>query len=298
MRVIVLRALPGRRSMLFHQPTQHVASTLFMNTFFKFRSYFMILRRVYKSALATRDGRARCKELMTKMLRLSPQSVMNGPSAQCEERLQDGAEILNSTVAALKDGQVVAVPTDTIYGLACLAQNSNAIKKVYDIKGRKGQKPLAICVGEIKDIYKYCKVSVKEELIGELLPGPVTLVLERAEVLNTDLNPFTPLVGVRIPDHAFMRRLCQMCGEPLALTSANISSHSSTVAVHEFQDLWPRLAVVVDGGPIGDKSRLGSTVVDLSVLGKYRIIRPGCAFSSTVEVLEHKYGLSEDTGDQ
>lgn len=55
---------------------------------------------------------------------------------------------------ALKDGQVVAVPTDTIYGLACLAQNSNAIKKVYDIKGRNGQKPLAICVGEIKDIYK------------------------------------------------------------------------------------------------------------------------------------------------
>lgn len=66
----------------------------------------------------------------------------------------DGAEILNSTVKALKDGQVVAVPTDTIYGLACLAQNSNAIKKVYDIKGRNGQKPLAICVGEIKDIYK------------------------------------------------------------------------------------------------------------------------------------------------
>lgn len=87
MRVIVLRALPGRRSTLFHQPTQHVAPTLSMNPF-KFSSYFMILRRVYKSALATRDGRARYKELMTKMLRLSPQSVMNGPSAQCEERLQ------------------------------------------------------------------------------------------------------------------------------------------------------------------------------------------------------------------
>ncbi|KAM9512476.1 threonylcarbamoyl-AMP synthase isoform 1-T1 [Salvelinus alpinus] len=231
------------------------------------------------------------------MMRLSPQSVINGPSARCDARLQDGAEVLNSTVNALKDGQVVAVPTDTIYGLACLAQNSNAIKKVYDIKGRNGQKPLAICVGEIKDIYKYCKVSVKKELIGDLLPGPVTLVLERAEVLNTDLNPFTPLVGVRIPDQAFMRRLCQMCREPLALTSANISSHSSTVAVHEFQDLWPQLAaVVVDCRPIEDKSRLGSTVVDLSVFGKYRIIRPGCAFSSTVHVLEHKYGLSEDTG--
>lgn len=89
-----------------------------------------------------------------------------------------------------------------------------------------------------------------------------------------------------------------MCGEPLALTSANISSQTSTVEIHEFQELWPKLAVVVDGGPIGDQSRLGSTVVDLSVLGKYRIIRPGCALSSTVDVLKHKYGLSEHSGEE
>uniref|UniRef100_A0A8C8GS19 Threonylcarbamoyl-AMP synthase n=1 Tax=Oncorhynchus tshawytscha TaxID=74940 RepID=A0A8C8GS19_ONCTS len=171
-------------------------------------------------------------------MRLSPQSVINGPSARV-----DGAEVLNSTVKALKDGQVVAVPTDTIYGLACLAQNSNAIKKP-----------------------KCCF------WIGDLLPGPVTLILERAEVLNTDLNIFTPLVVVCIPDQAFMRRLCQMCREPLALTSANMSSHSKLFLFHELEG-----------------SRVGST-------GKYRIIRPGCAFSSTVHVLEHKYGLSEDTG--
>ncbi|XP_042345131.1 yrdC domain-containing protein, mitochondrial [Plectropomus leopardus] len=237
-----------------------------------------------------------CKELKTKVLRLLP-PTSNGPSVQ-PEGYTDGAEILSSTVKALKDGHVVAVPTDTIYGLACLAQNSEAVRKTYNIKERNGHKPLAICVGEIQDIYKYCKVKVKEALLSDLLPGPVTLVFERSEALNTDLNPFTPLVGVRIPDHTFMRRLCQMCAEPLALTSANISSHTSTVAVHEFQELWPKLAVVVDGGPIGDDSRLGSTVVNLSVLGKYRIIRPGCALSFTVEVLEHKYGLSEDTGDK
>ncbi|XP_058503904.1 yrdC domain-containing protein, mitochondrial [Solea solea] len=227
-------------------------------------------------------------ELHTKVLRLLTPAPHQGGHT-------DGAEILRCTVKALKEGHVVAVPTDTIYGLACLAQNSGAVKRIYGIKGRNGHKPLAICVGEIHDIYKYCKVKVKEELLGDLLPGPVTLVFERSEVLNTDLNPFTSLVGVRIPDHAFIRRLCQMCGEPLALTSANISSHTSTVDVHEFQELWPKLAVVVDGGPIGDQNRLGSTVVDLSVLGKYRVIRPGCAQSSTVDVLERKYGLSEDS---
>nr|XP_046254979.1 yrdC domain-containing protein, mitochondrial [Scatophagus argus] len=246
-------------------------------------------RGAHSSAAARRLGGEMCKELKTKVLRLCPPNS-NGPT---HESQTDGAEILRCTVKALKEGSVVAVPTDTIYGLACLAQSSEAIRKTYDIKGRNLQKPLAICVGEIQDIYKYCKVPVQNELLGDLLPGPVTLVFERSEVLNTDLNPFTSLVGVRIPDHSFMRRLCQMCGEPLALTSANISSHTSTVAVHEFQDLWPKLAVVVDSGTIGDQNRLGSTVVDLSVLGKYRIIRPGCALSATVDVLKHKYGLSE-----
>ncbi|TRY92371.1 hypothetical protein DNTS_012359, partial [Danionella cerebrum] len=143
----------------------------------------------------------------------------------------DWTETLRCTVAALKAGQVVAVPTDTIYGLACAAQNSAAVQKVYEIKGRNEQKPLAICLPEIQDIYRFCKVCVKDDLLRDLLPGPVTLVLERSPTLNPDLNPFTKLIGVRIPDHPFMRRLCQLCDEPLALTSANISEQTSTVAV-------------------------------------------------------------------
>lgn len=73
------------------------------------------------------------------------------PSLLCNA---DDLHILHSTRKALKEGQVIAVPTDTIYGLACLAQNSEAIKRVYEIKGRNGNKPLAICVGEVQDIYK------------------------------------------------------------------------------------------------------------------------------------------------
>ncbi|KAG7469095.1 hypothetical protein MATL_G00125220 [Megalops atlanticus] len=242
---------------------------------------------------------AMCKELKTRVLRLAPQTA-NGPSLPSGDGQQDWKDVLETTVNSLREGQVVAVPTDTIYGLACLAQNSEAVKRVYDIKGRNGQKPLAICVGEIDDIYKYCKVTVPRPLLADLLPGPVTLVLEQSDALNAELNPFTPLVGVRIPDHAFIRRLSQMCGEPLALTSANVSSHSSTIAVHEFQDLWPKLAVVVDGGPIGDQTpecRLGSTVIDLSVSGRYQVIRPGCALSATVDILEQKYKLSQAPAD-
>ncbi|KAJ8289253.1 hypothetical protein COCON_G00019120 [Conger conger] len=110
-----------------------------------------------------------------------------------------------------------------------------------------------------------------------------------------------PLVGVRIPDHAFIRQLSQMCGEPLALTSANVSAQTSTIAVEEFRALWPSLAVVVDGGPIGDQSpecRLGSTVIDLSACGRFRVVRPGCALSATVNILEQKYFLSEQKEDE
>uniref|UniRef100_A0A8C0UXF8 Threonylcarbamoyl-AMP synthase n=1 Tax=Cyanistes caeruleus TaxID=156563 RepID=A0A8C0UXF8_CYACU len=126
---------------------------------------------------------------------------------------------------------------------------------------------------------RYCHVNVPDELLRDLLPGPVTLVLQRSEELNKDLNPFTSLVGVRIPNHPFMRDLARACSGPLALTSANISSQGSTLTVLEFQDLWPQLSLVIDGGPIGDiqspECRLGSTVVDLSVSGKFSIIRPG-----------------------
>nr|XP_006631445.2 PREDICTED: yrdC domain-containing protein, mitochondrial [Lepisosteus oculatus] len=237
---------------------------------------------------------AMCKELKGKVLKLEP-PARNGPMSCQGDRQQDWKKILDTTVHVLQAGQVVAVPTDTIYGLACLAQNSDAIKRVYDIKGRNGEKPLAICVGEIEDIYKYCKVSVPGQLLRDLLPGPVTLVLERSGELNMDLNPFTPLVGVRIPNHAFMRKLAQLCREPLALTSANVSSQTSTLVVDEFCELWPWLALVVDGGPIGDtmspECRLGSTVINLSSPGQYSIIRPGCALKPTVEILEKKYRL-------
>ncbi|OXB66420.1 hypothetical protein ASZ78_011954 [Callipepla squamata] len=204
-------------------------------------------------------------------------------------------EAVEAAVGALREGGLVAVPTDTVYGVACLAQDSRAVRSIYSLKGRNGTKPLAICLGDVEHIYRYCHVNVPDELLHDLLPGPVTLVLKRSEELNKDLNPFTSLVGVRIPNHLFIRELARACPGPLALTSANVSSQASTLTVSEFRDLWPQLSLVVDGGPIGDvqspECRLGSTVVDLSVSGRFTIIRPGCALTSTVEILRQKYGL-------
>lgn len=135
----------------------------------------------------------------------------------------------------------------------------------------------------------------QDALLRDLLPGPVTVVFERTEELNPELNPHTRLVGVRVPDHPFIRRLVDLCGEDgaLALTSANRSGQSSTVAVEEFREMWGELGLVCDGGRIGSELA-GSTVVDLSQAGRYRIIREGSAGPQTRDTL-HRHGLIEDS---
>ncbi|XP_067674132.1 threonylcarbamoyl-AMP synthase-like isoform X1 [Haliotis asinina] len=207
----------------------------------------------------------------------------------------DMAQSVMSGAKSLLAGHVVAVPTDTIYGVAGLAQNSNAVTEIYNIKQRNLEKPIAISVGDIQDIYRWSKVTVSDEVLQDLLPGPVTVVMQRTKELNPELNPNTELVGVRIPDHDFIRALCRTCDGPIALTSANSSGSQSTLSVEEFQSLWPRLDLIFDGGRLGDteESRLGSTVVDLSVEGKFRIIREGSAYQATVDLLRNKHKLEE-----
>lgn len=78
---------------------------------------------------------------------------------------------------------------------------------------------------------RWAKLTVNSDVLNDLLPGPVTTVFERRDVLNERLNPGATLVGIRIPDHTFLRRLVRSCGYPLVLTSANLSNHQSTLEV-------------------------------------------------------------------
>lgn len=198
-----------------------------------------------------------------------------------------------NAAAVLLSGDVIAVPTDTLYGIAALAQNNEAIDKIYHIKKRSSTKPLAICVAEVEDVYKWGKVTVPHSLLTRLLPGAVTLIFHRTPRLNPSLNPGTDLVGIRIPDHEFIRTLARCCCDsPLALTSANVSAKTSPLHVGEFSELWSKLHSVYDGGPIGgddednSECREGSTIVDLSQPGAYRLVRRGVAFERTTKILQ------------
>nr|XP_046915919.1 yrdC domain-containing protein, mitochondrial-like [Dermatophagoides farinae] len=201
--------------------------------------------------------------------------------------LMSNIPLINVAKSLLMCDKVIALPTDTIYGLATHVDSTKGINRLYEIKSRDYNKPLAICMADVDDIAEYGKITIPKSLLYQLLPGAITVIFERTLKLNPSLNPETNLVGIRIPNNEFVRQLCRQSG-PIALTSANVSSEPSCLKVEEFEHLWPLIDGIFDGGQLGhqDPQGLGSTVVDFSTEGHYRILRDGCAFKSTEQLID------------
>ncbi|VDM40670.1 unnamed protein product [Toxocara canis] len=120
-------------------------------------------------------------------------------------------------------------------------------------------------------------VTVDKRTIARLLPGPVTLVFNRSTLLPADFNKEHRTIGIRIPDHDFVRAVSRQLGAvPIVQTSANLSGATENP---DFEELWPNVDLIIDGGvlkdPTGEVSRQGSTVVNLCISGTYSIIRDG-----------------------
>ncbi|XP_076294089.1 threonyl-carbamoyl synthesis 1 [Lasioglossum baleicum] len=205
-----------------------------------------------------------------------------------------GKRSISIAAELLQQGKVVALATDTVYGVACSALQTDAIKRLYKIKGRDENKPLCITVSSIKYL-KYWGVidHLDPSLLSSLLPGPYTIVVKRQPDLNPDLNPGVDTVGIRVPHNKFLNCVSHIVG-PLALTSANVSSEPSCLHPKEFKKLWPELDGIFYDihafSKASDHLRRGSTIVDLSVPKHYKIIRKGVA---TGVLLYHmkKYGF-------
>jgi len=126
------------------------------------------------------------------------------------------------------------------------------------------------------EFIRWSEVTLNPIQLSMLLPGPVTLVFDRKPSLPAELNPLNnESIGIRIPDCQFMIELAQYLDEPIALTSANISNHPSSLEIQEFTPLWNSLDLIVDGGRICSSSKAGSTVIDLTRKGYFNIIREG-----------------------
>lgn len=199
-----------------------------------------------------------------------------------------------TAVTLLKKGEIIAVPTDTIFGFAGCVENDQAIQKLYDIKKRSKQKPLAICLSNVKEIQEWGVTSyMPPNLIENLLPGPFTIVLERTAQLNPALNPGVKNVGIRVPNDKFLNIVAKLAG-PLALTSANESNKPNSRHPNQFCNLWPQLGGIfyktVIEKQVHPQNLKGSTVIDLSQPGYYKILREGVGLKWGIYLLK-KYQL-------
>jgi tRNA threonylcarbamoyl adenosine modification protein (Sua5/YciO/YrdC/YwlC family) len=203
--------------------------------------------------------------------------------------------LIDRCISILKNDGVLAVPTDTIYGLAALVNSEKAVRRIYEIKGRLFTKPLAISVGYVEDLFIWSKPTLTKEQLstGDLLPGPVTLMFERQTLLPLYFNPNVNNVAIRIPNCQFMIELAQRLQEPIALTSANISNDPSSVCIDEFKILWSQIDLIIDGGLLGSNDRRGSTIIDLSNQGYYHIQRHGIDCERIIHYLKEHCHLQE-----
>lgn len=226
----------------------------------------------------------------------SPVYTMNGKLNKSAIIRSNARSAIQQAANLLEMGQVIALPTDTVYGLACNANDPKAIQRLYEIKGREETKPVAICVADFQDLRYWGRADhLPDELLCQLLPGAVTIVVNKSAHLNNPfLNPGVQKIGIRIPDFDFIRSMARVFRFPIALTSANRSSEKSTLNIQEFEKLWPSLGAIFDGGQLGlqEKQRAASTVIDLSQEGYYRIIREGVAAQHTVHAVQ-QFGFKE-----
>ncbi len=175
----------------------------------------------------------------------------------------------------IKSGGLVALPTETVYGLGANGLEEAAVAKIFEAKGRPQDNPLILHIWDASQMEDFCH-SIPQaayDLAAKFWPGPLTMVLPARDTVPLSTRAGLPTVAVRCPDCEITRRIIRLSGCPIAAPSANISGKpSTTTAEHVLHDHDGRIDAIVDGGPC----RVGveSTIVDLTE-GRPRLLRPG-----------------------
>jgi L-threonylcarbamoyladenylate synthase len=207
-------------------------------------------------------------------------------------RSSDNNDIIKAA-RLLAGGEVVGIPTETVYGLAADATNENAVKKIFEAKGRPQDNPLIVHLSEPSELELYVKdiPYTAYRLAEKFWPGPLTMVLPKRDIIPNATSAGLDTVGIRIPAHKTAREIIKACGKPLAAPSANLSgSPSPTSAQHVFKDMIGRIPAVVDGGvcPVG----VESTVISFAEDG-VNLLRPGFISVSDLEAVAGKVYLAK-----
>lgn len=196
-------------------------------------------------------------------------------------------EAIEKAGELLRAGEVVAIPTETVYGLAANAYDGNAVSKIFKAKGRPQDNPLIVHIAKVEtlsDLVAEVPEAAKK-LAAAFWPGPLTMILPKSEKIPDAVSAGLPTVAVRMPSHPVAHAVIEAAGVPLAAPSANLSgSPSPTNAKYVLEDMHDRIPLILDGG----SSAVGveSTVITLAT-ARPRVLRPG---GITVEQLRALLG--------
>ena len=200
--------------------------------------------------------------------------------------LPASASSLGMASDLLRSGQLVAFPTETVYGLGADAMNAEAVLSVFRAKGRPADNPLIVHIYDRAQLADLCTVpSEAVPLMDAFWPGPLTILLEKFPAVPDVVTAGLPTVAVRMPSHPVAAALLKTCGLPVAAPSANSSGRPSpTLASHVLEDMQGKIPLILDGGPcdVG----VESTVLDLCH-GAPTILRPGGVTKEMLESVLH-----------
>lgn len=190
----------------------------------------------------------------------------------------------------LREGGLVAIPTETVYGLAANALDENAVRKIFVAKGRPSDNPLIVHISKVEEIKALVRdfTPDAQRLAEAFWPGPLTIILKKSDAIPDVISGGLDTVAIRLPAHPVAREIIEAAGCPLAAPSANLSgSPSPTRASHVIDDLSGKIDAIVDAGAC--EVGLESTVISLCTTVP-RVLRPGAV---TVEQLRKVLGNVE-----
>ena len=175
---------------------------------------------------------------------------------------------------ALKNGEVILFPTETVYGIACLASSEKAYEALREAKGRPEEKPFTLMCAEVGTAVRYCKVDAHiSSVLQQFMPGELTVLLPAREGIAHTIDLGTGVVGVRVPNSPEVLALIEEVGEPLLVSSANMSGCAPALNFEEAKAIFgSKVAMIIEGKTV---SNTPSTIVDLTSPAGPKLIRQG-----------------------
>lgn len=217
---------------------------------------------------------------------------------------EDVRDVIQRAVEALSSGKIIAIPTETVYGLAASALQPEAVKRLWELKGRDSSKPFAIAVKSLEDSLDYVPdmSPLAKRLARRCWPGPVTLVMDdhpESVIHQLDqsvIDATVPggTVGLRVPDHDVTRQILRLCAGPIVLTSANLAGDpAANDGQTVLKDLGDQVDMIIDAGPT--RFQNASTVVKVDG-DQLTVLREGAVNESVVRGLTDYIAVVVCTG--